>query len=374
MAQPVPHVVEEAAGVVGSEVRRNGRNSNPNMIRRRTSRWEDSLATEKNPKTFLDVPEGALHQEDSDWLLDISDVIHRRLGTEPRCQGLVVNISDLLQSRVDPPGGSAEAEEFRAFVASWPGLSGRGFVRRLFTGARCFTVSSRVDEELYRAWVSALPRRETKDAFCVSACVEPGDGVLLWFSLPERTRVSRRVLAVWERVASGLLTTLRGRRSGLSRTSAPPVSATVAVASKGLRGKRKTELVAQTQVVCAAVRASAALLSALPDLDEARAKQFRSELVRGQWRLVDHFDANGRRHIVFFRTEARLEKRYTLTAREREVLQRVAEGQGDRATATEFGCAPSTIATHRLRAMSKLGIETRTLLSQVLASVGSLTE
>ncbi len=47
-----------------------------------------------------------------------------------------------------------------------------------------------------------------------------------------------------------------------------------------------------------------------------------------------------------------------LTAREREVLVRVADGRTNREIAEEFGISPRTVETHRERVMSKLRIRT----------------
>jgi RNA polymerase sigma factor (sigma-70 family) len=55
------------------------------------------------------------------------------------------------------------------------------------------------------------------------------------------------------------------------------------------------------------------------------------------------------------RQRSRLE---VLTAREREVLVRVAAGRTNREIAEEFGISPRTVETHRERVMSKLRIRT----------------
>jgi RNA polymerase sigma factor (sigma-70 family) len=55
------------------------------------------------------------------------------------------------------------------------------------------------------------------------------------------------------------------------------------------------------------------------------------------------------------RQRSRLE---VLTAREREVLVRVASGRTNREIAEEFGISPRTVETHRERVMSKLRIRT----------------
>jgi len=52
----------------------------------------------------------------------------------------------------------------------------------------------------------------------------------------------------------------------------------------------------------------------------------------------------------------------TLTTRERQVLQAVAEGKTNRQTADQLGLAVKTVDTHRMRLMRKLGIHDQTNL------------
>jgi DNA-binding CsgD family transcriptional regulator len=85
--------------------------------------------------------------------------------------------------------------------------------------------------------------------------------------------------------------------------------------------------------------------------------------------LLDHFDRDGKQYFTWGRTRGRSERPTSLTKREKDVLERVASGQSDRSIAMELRCSSSTVATHRLRAMSKLGLRSRALFSQILASV-----
>ncbi len=70
------------------------------------------------------------------------------------------------------------------------------------------------------------------------------------------------------------------------------------------------------------------------------------------------------------RQRSRLE---VLTAREREVLVRVANGRTNREIAEEFGISPRTVETHRERVMSKLRIRTVAGLTRFVLENG-LTE
>jgi len=108
---------------------------------------------------------------------------------------------------------------------------------------------------------------------------------------------------------------------------------------------------------------------ALAPLETAVARTFGRELVGGEWRLIQRFDRDERRIFVWQRSEGTNNTGRALTERERLVLSRVARGMGDRAVSQELGCSTSTVATHRLRAMAKLGIGSRTVLAQVLSGV-----
>jgi DNA-binding CsgD family transcriptional regulator len=87
--------------------------------------------------------------------------------------------------------------------------------------------------------------------------------------------------------------------------------------------------------------------------------------------LLDYFDDDGRRYFTWARGKGLSDRRRALTKREQDVLERVATGQSDRSIAMDLRCSSSTVATHRLRAMSKLGLRSRALFSQILASVAS---
>lgn len=108
-----------------------------------------------------------------------------------------------------------------------------------------------------------------------------------------------------------------------------------------------------------------------PVLSDVDAKAFRKELLRGEWSLVDQFDREGMRYFTWTRTSGPRAAHRTLTRREKDVLERVAMGHTDRSIAHDLRCSPSTVATHRLRAMSKLGLHSRSVFSQILASVSA---
>ena len=62
----------------------------------------------------------------------------------------------------------------------------------------------------------------------------------------------------------------------------------------------------------------------------------------------------------------------TLTARERQVLQLVAEGETYAEIAARLSISPRTVESHRTRLMSKLGLRTQTDLIRYALERGIL--
>jgi DNA-binding CsgD family transcriptional regulator len=221
-------------------------------------------------------------------------------------------------------------------------------------------VSTRLDESLYKRWATvAYERCGVRDALCVAACRRPGHGVLLWFPLKTRTALARTAVRRWEIFAEQLLVAFVAQSGG----EAEPVLRGTTSDRQPNPGHGAAHLVAR-------VRAKVDERS-VPILSRMEAYSFRSELLRGEWRLLDQFDRDGKRYFAWTRGRGRSDRRRSLTKRERDVLERVATGHSDRAIAMDLRCSSSTVATHRLRAMSKLGLRSRAVFSQILASVAS---
>jgi DNA-binding CsgD family transcriptional regulator len=302
---------------------------------------------------------------DDAWLARLAQTADPLAASGEAWTGLFIDVSDpgRPRARASGPGGESALGDFVRLVGSWPAASKRGFVRRLLTGARCFTISARLDEVLYAAWVKGCARG-VKDALCVAACGRPGEGILLWLPLPQRTRVGRRTIAQGERMAAEILASADRDPAGDAGASVPP-SARVPID----RRQREAGPRLDAMALRASTRAQCRAADSLPLLGAEASRSFREELLAGRLRLLDHFDSEGRHYFVWDPDANERGRSAALTDREREVLGRVATGGGDRAIATELGCSPSTIATHRLRAMSKIGLESRPLFAQVVADL-----
>jgi DNA-binding CsgD family transcriptional regulator len=311
--------------------------------------------------TSLSAAIARIAPSDSNWLLQIERAANASLSVSPKCRALFIDVVDLGNPRVWADSSTGDAlDDVRSMIGIWPRTSAPGFVRRLLSGAKCFTVSARLDEGLYKRWSMVVNERcGVRDALCVSACRRPGEGVLLWFPLAARAALPRATARRWELVAKLLLGAVAARSEGVGE----PNGAGVANARRTNHGGRTAHLVAS-------VRAKVDECSP-PVLSPVDARSFRHELLRGEWSLLDHFDRDGKRYFAWARGSGRSDQRRSLTKREKDVLERVATGHSDRSIAMELRCSSSTIATHRLRAMSKIGLRSRALFSQILACVAS---
>src|SRR5262249_38062404 len=79
----------------------------------------------------------------------------------------------------------------------------------------------------------------------------------------------------------------------------------------------------------------------------------------GEWSLVDHFEASGRRYLLARRNDPQVAQPRALTLRERQVLAYAAVGHSQKFIAFELGLAPSTVAQHLTSGMRKLGVKSR---------------
>jgi DNA-binding CsgD family transcriptional regulator len=93
-------------------------------------------------------------------------------------------------------------------------------------------------------------------------------------------------------------------------------------------------------------------------------------LLSGRWRLVDQFDAAGRRFVIARGRPRPASKRALghLTGRERDACAGAAEGRANKVIAAELGVAVSTVGTLLSRAPRKLGCRSRAELIRAFRS------
>jgi DNA-binding NarL/FixJ family response regulator len=91
---------------------------------------------------------------------------------------------------------------------------------------------------------------------------------------------------------------------------------------------------------------------------EKAARDWRT-LVHGEWSMVDHFDADGRRYVLAQSNEPSLAPVELLSQRERQVVALAAIGHANKMIGYELGIAVSTVGVLLGRAARKLGTRTR---------------
>jgi DNA-binding NarL/FixJ family response regulator len=91
---------------------------------------------------------------------------------------------------------------------------------------------------------------------------------------------------------------------------------------------------------------------------EKAARDWRT-LVRGEWSMVDYFDADGRRYILAQSNEPSLAPIDLLSQRERQVVALAAIGHSNKMIGYELGIAVSTVGVLLGRAARKLGTRKR---------------
>ena len=85
-------------------------------------------------------------------------------------------------------------------------------------------------------------------------------------------------------------------------------------------------------------------------------------LVSGRWQLVDSSDREGYRWLLLRRAD----DPRPLTAREQEVVRRVATGESNKAIAIDLEVSPSAVARTLTRALKKLRLASRADLARLV--------
>lgn len=203
----------------------------------------------------------------------------------------------------------------------------------------------------------------------VAQSVDPdGSGVGIFSPLPGPQSIDPREVALWG-------CALAHARAGLRlRTALEP--ADDAVLSPDGR-----VLHAEGDATRGGVRE--ALRRSARDIDRARSGAGRRDpeaalaswkaLVAGRWSLVDRFDHDGRRYLVARRNEPRVGRAQLLSERERQVAAHAAVGHSNKEIAYALGLSPSTVSSHLMRAIRRLGCGDRAGLA-ILFSSGAAGE
>jgi DNA-binding CsgD family transcriptional regulator len=89
-------------------------------------------------------------------------------------------------------------------------------------------------------------------------------------------------------------------------------------------------------------------------------------IVSGRWSIAETFVENGRRYLLVRRNPAGQQMRRALTAREREVAERVCLGLSNKEIGWELGIAVPTVSGRLARALRRLGLRSRVELARLM--------
>jgi DNA-binding CsgD family transcriptional regulator len=195
-------------------------------------------------------------------------------------------------------------------------------------------------------------------------------GCALIANLPKASSgpVPRALARTWSQVAAHVAAGYRLRRSG----PRDPFATAEAVIDPGGRVAHAVDG-AKVPMALEAIRTAAAAV------DRARLGRERKNsdsalagwraLAAGRWSVLDHFDRDGRRYFLAQPNETEPRPRLSLTRREAQIVELVAQGHTNKQIAYELGLSPSTISSQLVTATRKLG--TRSRVETILSVRGS---
>jgi DNA-binding CsgD family transcriptional regulator len=165
----------------------------------------------------------------------------------------------------------------------------------------------------------------------------------------------------WSRVALHIAASVRLRARLARANQAPTRHAEAVISANGKIEDARGD--AETRVARERLREAALAIDrargSLRHRDADAALQGWPALIRGRWTLVDHFESDGKRYILAHTNAAAPPAPTSLSAREREVLERALLGRENKLIGYELGLADSTVRVLMSRAATKLGVRTR---------------
>lgn len=109
----------------------------------------------------------------------------------------------------------------------------------------------------------------------------------------------------------------------------------------------------------AAIRLRETALSRGKSADVASVEDFYTNVLNGQWVIVDHFDSDGKRHVVAVPVLQDTEGLRGLTPRERQVLKLLDHGVSNKSIGYQLGISTGAAAAHLHHIYRKLGVKDR---------------
>jgi DNA-binding CsgD family transcriptional regulator len=184
----------------------------------------------------------------------------------------------------------------------------------------------------------ALALQGVRDLLSLHALDPEGGAVGVSVPLRAAERQSSRCLQHCEQISAHLASGLRLRALRLQASAQDRLGSVQVGAHEWETGLRGT-----------AVAVDHALRQRLQDSAGAW-----SDLVHGRWRMIDHFEADGRRYLVVQRSHEQASG--ALSARQRQVVALRSAGRPLKAIAYEVDCSISTVALDLSKALRALGL------------------
>lgn len=223
-------------------------------------------------------------------------------------------------------------------------------------------------DESERHFVENTPAN-FQDSMGMMAHTGTGSGIALAAPLPTPQRMNEAERARWTRVAAHLGAALRVRqRLGKLDIDALEVEAVMRPDGEVEHAKDATKSTGVRDRLRAAVQRSERARAQRTDADAAL--DLWEGLVAGRWSLLDHFEADGRRHIVAVKNDPDLPDPRGLSMRERQVAEFFGLGRPVKEIAYILGLTASTVGNTLANAARKLGVDTKSELAALFSPSG----
>jgi DNA-binding CsgD family transcriptional regulator len=242
---------------------------------------------------------------------------------------------------------------------------------RLYRSGPCITTSEIFEASTTR-YVSSDAMRSTfgTEDFLVLVAANPDDtgcAVVAPASHKLRLRPAKRTR--WTRVAAHVAAGLRLRRCAHELTNVADRAEAVLTPSGTIE---HAEGDARERNARDALRAAALSIGAargrLRNDDSARALSLWQGLVSGRWTLIDHFDSDGRRHLLALRNESPARELAGLSTLERQVIGLLSISHSYKLVAYELGVSVASVGRAVQSACRKLGLRNRLELARLMRS------
>jgi DNA-binding CsgD family transcriptional regulator len=229
-------------------------------------------------------------------------------------------------------------------------------------GVLCGTVSAALrragsspeSNTTYREYVA---RQGYPDTFGLTASSPLHQGIVVNSPLPRQMALKPRMVYHWCQIGVHLQAAFRLRRA--IRQGASEAEAAVDPERGKLHWYRRLPGESAQEQLRRAAEAIDRARSRRTKQDDLEALDMWSGLVDGRWTLVESFEGGGKRLFLAYPNELGLPNLRALSARERQVVAYVVQGDANKWIAYQLGIGEATVARHLSTALRKLGLRHR---------------